>query len=59
MSGSRDNYITPAESDCLAQIECERTTAKQVSPSFFKSNYLLLEFICGNRFDELPAACQQ
>ncbi|XP_063685040.1 HUWE1-associated protein modifying stress responses-like [Bolinopsis microptera] len=29
MSGSRDNYITPAESDCLAQIECERTTAKQ------------------------------
>ena len=40
MSGSRDNYITPAESDCLAQIECERTTAKQVNPSFFKSNYV-------------------
>ena len=30
MSGSRDNYITPAESDCLAQIECERSTDKQV-----------------------------
>ncbi|KAL5266786.1 hypothetical protein ACHWQZ_G003987 [Mnemiopsis leidyi] len=29
MSGTRDNYITPAELDCLSQIECERSTAKQ------------------------------